>query len=193
MILEATNIPKPMVLQWNQCFSKFANMLKQICKKGFAKVIVDADVTAVPLGCIRWFNARRWLTPVTLGETNNVLAKRARNLNPVQITADVAIIYNSGVGALSAFGKVAHVPLKWRVPSTRISSGWLQVLSAASGAERNNVDKQKSKWIRNDTQSDQHWAKKVPHATKMESKGCQHELYGYQDTKTNRCLKNVSK
>ena len=56
-----------------------------------------------PLGASRLserrLNARRWMTPATLGETKTVLATRDRNLNPVHITADVAIVLNSGVGA----------------------------------------------------------------------------------------------
>ena len=42
------------------------------------------------------------------------------------------------------FGTVLRMALEWRVLSTRVSSSWLQVLYAASGAERNMEKQNKS-------------------------------------------------
>ena len=93
----------------------------------------------------RRFNARRWLTSATLGETKNVLAKRDRNLNPVQTTADVAVIYNSGVGAYVAFGKVPHV-FSWIGEFFRRECLAVDCKCfAASGAEREDVNQQNLK------------------------------------------------
>ena len=64
---------------------------------------------------------------------------------------------------------------------------------AASGVERKDADEQKSKWIWKGANSDQHWTKRVPKATKTEPKRCQQERTNDQNTLNNRCRKKIEK